>query len=81
MAKLDEPDRQTALQLQRYGLSPAVAQDLVLLGVTSAGQFGHEDPVALHRRLVQLGHPHAGLIEALAAGIHAARTGHAEVWM
>jgi Pathogenicity locus len=76
--KLDEADRQSLLQLQRYpGIDGALAWDLMRSGVRSAGQLGHEDPDRLFRSLKQLrGRVDAGLLDTIAAAVHAARTGH-----
>jgi hypothetical protein len=78
--KLDEADRQSLLQLQRYpGIDGALAWDLLRVGVRSAGQLGHEDPVRIHRSLKDLrGRAEPGLLDTLAAAVHAARTGHAD---
>ncbi|MEA3143724.1 MAG: Pathogenicity locus [Thermoplasmata archaeon] len=82
--KLDEADRQSLLQLQRYpGIDGALAWDLLRCGVRSAGQLGHEDPVHIFRRLKDIrGHVEPALLDTIAAAVHAARTGHADAaWL
>ncbi|HEX2065930.1 MAG TPA: helix-hairpin-helix domain-containing protein [Candidatus Thermoplasmatota archaeon] len=82
--KLDEADRQSLKQLQRFpGIDGALAFDLMRCGVRNAGQLGHEDPVRLHRRLKQMrGRVEPALLGTLAAAVHAARTGHADTaWL
>jgi len=80
--KLDEADRQSLLQLQRYhGIDGALAWDLLRVGVRSAGQLGHEDPVRLFRSLEKIrGRVDPALADTLAAAVHAARTGHADTF-
>ncbi|MEA3202437.1 MAG: Pathogenicity locus [Thermoplasmata archaeon] len=82
--KLDEADRQSLQQLQRYpGIDGALAWDLLRCGVRSAGQLGHADPVRLFRSLKDIrGRVDPGVLDTLAAAVHAARTGHADAaWM
>lgn len=82
--KLDEADRQSLKQLQRYpGIDGGLAFDLLRCGVRSAGQLGHEDPVRLLRSLKGIrGRVEPGLLDTLAAAVHAARTGHADAaWL
>ncbi|HUR62979.1 MAG TPA: helix-hairpin-helix domain-containing protein [Candidatus Thermoplasmatota archaeon] len=82
--KLDEADRQSLLQLQRYpGIDGALAWDLLRCGVRSAGQLGHEDPVRIFRRLKDMrGRVEPALLDTIAAAVHAARTGHADTaWL
>jgi hypothetical protein len=82
--KLDEADRQSLMQLQRYpGIDGALAFDLMRCGVRNAGQLGHEDPVRLFRSLKDIrGRVDPALLDTLAAAVHAARTGHADAaWL
>jgi hypothetical protein len=78
--RIDEADRQSLLQLQAYpGIDGALAWDLLRCGVRNAGQLGHEDPARLFRNLKELrGRVEPGLLDTLAAAVHAARTGHAD---
>jgi hypothetical protein len=80
--KLDEADRQSLMQLQRYpGIDGALAWDLLRVGVRNAGQLGHEDPVRILRDLKALrGRIDPGLQDTIAAAVHAARTGHADTF-
>ncbi|HUR61465.1 MAG TPA: helix-hairpin-helix domain-containing protein [Candidatus Thermoplasmatota archaeon] len=80
--KLDEVDRQSLMQLQRYpGIDGALAWDLLRVGVRSAGQLGGEDPQRIFRDLKGLrGRVDPSLLDTLAAAVHAARTGHADTF-
>lgn len=77
--RLDEADRQSLMQLQRYpGIDGGLAFDLMRCGVRNAGQLGHADPVRLLRSLKEVrGRVEPGLLDTLATAVHAARTGHA----
>ncbi|HJQ93838.1 MAG TPA: DUF4332 domain-containing protein [Candidatus Thermoplasmatota archaeon] len=82
-ARYDILQQQTLVQLQTLpGIDPAMAADLLRLGVTSVDDLSRRDPRDLYDRIGALDgvRPCPRVLDAYAAAIHAARTGEGIPW-
>jgi hypothetical protein len=80
---MDFLQEQTFLQLQTLpNVGPAMASDLLRLGVTSVDDLSRRDPHELYERLSSMDGVRHGpdVLHTYAAAIHAARTGEARPW-
>lgn len=80
---LDILSRQTWLQLQTLpNIGPAMADDLLRLGVRSVDDLSRRDPHDLYNGLTRLdGVAHDPcVLDTFAAAIHCARTGESVPW-
>lgn len=75
--------KQTWIQLQELpNIGPAMADDLLRLGVRSIDDLSRRDPNVLYDRLAEMdGVPHDPcVLDTFAAAIHCARTGESVPW-
>ena len=81
--RYDILQQQTFVQLQTLpNVGPAMAADLLRLGVSSVDDLSRRDPRELYDRISALDgvRPDPCVLDTYAAAIHAARTGEAKPW-